>query len=663
MSECKYMPPYLGAAYYPEDWPESEMERDAEKMVAAGISVARIAEFAWSRMEPAEGEYHFEWLHRVVETLAAHGIATVMCTPTATPPAWMTHKYPDMRMEMENGRRNQHGGRRHCCSNKPEYRAASARIVEAMAKEFAGDENIIGWQIDNEIYAWGLHCCCPVCAEKFRALLRERFGTVEAMNAAWDLGCWSQEYSSFEQVPVPRDAWHDPHLVLAWTTFQQDSHADFVTMQAEILKKYVKVPIGTDTMPVNGMNYVRLNRKLDIVQFNHYNDETNLWEVGLWFDFLRNIKDRPFWNTETATCWNGSTTIVQTTKPDGFCYANSWLPLALGGEANMYWLWRTHWAGHELMHGSVLEASGRPLHIFNEVRSTADSFAKAGEFLRATRVKADCAIHFPSTSWNIFASQKIVAGLEYNRAVLESFYKPVIDAGLRPDVLETSMDIEKYKLIFTPFVPYLGEDALDERLKAWVEAGGTWVVGPMTDIRGCDGVKFRDRNLGMLEEFADVYLAYSAPDLKKQFVCTTPVGRKLGGSIWYELYRGGEGSLANVEAAPHSALQGHSVLLRRKIGKGQVILLGFIPTAQDMREVILPAACEAAGIACGNGGESYIVVPREGDDRRGRILVELAGTGGVYTLEKPMTDILTGSVLSGKVELAPYQVLVLEETL
>ena len=658
MTQTKYAPPYLGAAYYPEDWPESEMERDAAKMQEAGITVARVAEFAWSRMEPAEGDYHFEWLHKAVETLAAHGIATVMCTPTATPPAWLTHKYPDMLSEGENGRRNQHGGRRHCCSNNARYREASARIVEIMAKEFADDENIIGWQIDNEIYA-GSGCFCPVCVEKFRAALKDRFGSTEALNAAWDLGCWSQEYTAFEEIPAPRDAWVNPHMKLTWETFHQDSHIDFVAMQARILKQYVKTPIGTDTMPFNGMNYVRMNRELDIVQFNHYNDEKNLWEIGMWFDYLRNIKDRPFWNTETATCWNGATYVAQTTKPDGFCYANSWLPLALGGEANMYWLWRAHWAGHELMHGSVLEASGRPLHIFEEVQRTAADFKKAGDFLNATRVKADCAIHFPSTSWNLFNSQNMFLGFDYPKLFKENFYKPIVDAGLRPDVLETSMDIEKYKLIFTPFVPYLGEDALDERMKAWVEAGGTWVVGPMTDIRGRDGVKFQNRNLGMLEEFADVYLAYSAPDLNREFVCTMPDGRRLGGSSWYELYRSGEGSLAAVQSATHSALNGCSVLLRRTVGKGQILLLGFIPTAQDMKEIILPAACAAAGITCG-GGENYVVVPREGKERRGCIVVELAGRGGVYTLEKPMKDILSGETLSGTVTVAPYQVLMLE---
>jgi hypothetical protein len=80
-----------------------------------------------------------------------------------------------------------------------------------------------------------------------------------------------------------------------------------------------------------------------------------------------------------------------------------------------------------------------------------------------------------------------------------------------------------------------------------------------------------------------------------------------------------------------------------------------------MRDVILPAACEAAGIACGSGGENYTVIPREGDGRRGLILLEYEGKGGSYTLQKPMYDHITEKTLCGEVPVAPYQVLVLEE--
>ena len=145
-------PPFLGAAYYPEDWDPSEIDKDIRKMLSIGIDVARIGEFAWHKMEPAEGSFDFGWLHDVVDRLKSAGIGVVMCTPTATPPIWITRKYPDMLVEYKNGRTMQHSGRRHACSNHPEYLRYSAIIVEKLAQEFGSDEGILGWQIDNEIY-------------------------------------------------------------------------------------------------------------------------------------------------------------------------------------------------------------------------------------------------------------------------------------------------------------------------------------------------------------------------------------------------------------------------------------------------------------------------------------------------------------------------------
>ena len=54
-----YCPPYLGVAYYPEDWPDAELDRDIARMKALGLRVARIGEFAWRRMEPRPGEFDF----------------------------------------------------------------------------------------------------------------------------------------------------------------------------------------------------------------------------------------------------------------------------------------------------------------------------------------------------------------------------------------------------------------------------------------------------------------------------------------------------------------------------------------------------------------------------------------------------------------------------
>jgi len=112
----------LGAAWYPEQWPESRWEEDLRLMEAADLKVVRIAEFAWSRMEPSEGHYDFDWLERAINLAGKHHIVSVLGTPTATPPAWLARKYPDTLRIEANGQRVMHGNRAHASASSPRYR-------------------------------------------------------------------------------------------------------------------------------------------------------------------------------------------------------------------------------------------------------------------------------------------------------------------------------------------------------------------------------------------------------------------------------------------------------------------------------------------------------------------------------------------------------------
>ena len=654
-------PPYLGVAYYPEDWPREQIDSDITMMRQAGITVARIAEFTWHKMEPREGEYDFAWLHEVVNKLAAANIAVVMCTPTATPPRWLTKKYPDMLMQDADGQQRTHGGRRHCCSNNPHYREYSRRIVERLAQEFGEDPAIIGWQIDNEIYSFpGNGCFCPHCVTAFHKKLAAKFGDIDTLNQRWNLNLFSQWYDDFEEIPAPGHAWHNPHLQMEWAIRQNENHIDFVHMQAEILHKYTKAPVGTDTMPFNGMDYRQMTAPLDIVQFNHYNTPDNLYCEALWFDYLRTLKaDQPFWNTETATCWNGSVAITQSIKPEGYNRVNSWLPIALGGEANMYWLWRTHWAGHELMHGAVIDTTGRPMHTFGEVQEVAAGYRRAAEFLNHTRVRTDVALHFTSLNWNMQAAQPVVEGLNYMDAVNASFYKPIIDSGLRPDVIDAAADLAPYKLIFSPMMMTLEEHGLPERIAEWVRNGGTWVVGPLSDVRNADGARYTQDYFGTLERLTGVRWLYGIPDREHRIGAAWQDGAEFAGDTWYDVYDvEGEEALATYTRG-HSAFTGKAAVVRRKVGKGEVILLGTFPAAADMKKLIA-TACTDAGVDFGRCEGSVIAAPRAGETS-GLVLIEYGNAPAAYALPAAMRDLLTGEVKEGRVELKPYEVLVLEK--
>ena len=154
----------------------------------------------------------------------------------------------------------------------------------------------------------------------------------------------------------------------------------------------------------------------------------------------------------------------------------------------MYWLWRTHWAGHELMHGSVLDTCGKPVHVFGEVQEVAEGYRRAAGFLRETRVETPVAMHFTSLNWNMVATQSVVHHLDYMDALTQRFYQPIVDSGLRPDVIDARQELDGYRLIFSPLMMTLEEADLPRRMAQWVREGGIWVVGPLTDIRNRGGV-------------------------------------------------------------------------------------------------------------------------------------------------------------------------------
>ncbi|HUZ04923.1 MAG TPA: beta-galactosidase, partial [Acidobacteriaceae bacterium] len=104
-------PILLGTAWYPEQWPESRWSADIDLMQKAHIHMVRVGEFAWSRMEPSEGQYDFDWLEKAINEAGARGIYTVLGTPTAAPPAWLTQKYPETLRTNLDGRKAEHGNR------------------------------------------------------------------------------------------------------------------------------------------------------------------------------------------------------------------------------------------------------------------------------------------------------------------------------------------------------------------------------------------------------------------------------------------------------------------------------------------------------------------------------------------------------------------------
>jgi beta-galactosidase len=218
----------MGTDWYPEQWPESGWEEDLRLMEAANLKVVRLAEFAWSRIEPSEGHYDFDWLERAISVAAKHHIVSVIGTPTAGPPAWLTQKYPDTLRVDENGHRASHGNRAHGSVSSPRYREFCRRIAEQMAIRFGHNPNVVGWQIDNE-YGYALMSYDDAARHQFQGWLQAKYKTLYNLNTRWTTSYWSQTYDNWAEIAIPIGG-HNPGLMLewqglvtyAWTSYQQN---------------------------------------------------------------------------------------------------------------------------------------------------------------------------------------------------------------------------------------------------------------------------------------------------------------------------------------------------------------------------------------------------------------------------------------------------------
>ena len=265
----------LGTCYYPEHWDKSLWESDLDRMLAHGITTIRIAEFAWSLVEPQEGQFTFAFWDEFLDLAEAKGMKVIFGTPTATPPAWLTDKYPEVLNARRDGVLYRHGMRRHYNYNSKKYQELAARVVEQLGQHYGKRPCIVGWQIDNEFNCETQQFYSESDTVAFRRFLQEKYGTLEALNQAWGAVFWDQTYTSWEQVYVPRTTYGDgvnPNQQLDYIRFVSQSATRFCQMQCDILRKYSK---PGDFITTNGMfgsldNHRLVEDCLDVYTYDSY---------------------------------------------------------------------------------------------------------------------------------------------------------------------------------------------------------------------------------------------------------------------------------------------------------------------------------------------------------------------------------------------------------
>ncbi|HBF86627.1 MAG TPA: hypothetical protein DDW54_03000, partial [Clostridiales bacterium] len=344
MNKSEIKTPFFGADYYPEAWDKKEIDKDLDGMVRLGLNCVRIGEFAWEIMQPDKDTYDFSLFREVVDKCKERGIYVIMCTPSHIPPRWMGKLDPDLYLLTSEGKRLRHQGGCHVCNNNETYRRYLTEFTERLAREFGRDENIIGWQIDNEAnpQAHTYRCCCKTCEKKFAERMRAKYGNdIEKLNRAWGTYIRSNRFGNFGDLGTP-DATSHPSLKYFWAIFQNDCQHEILKIQSDIIRKFSDAPTGSCTMPCYFLDHETYRKNMDVAQFNQYYYKTEYGDEGYgdvlyWYSLLRSLKNKPFWLTETSACWNGGTA-ANYSRPKNFNRMNVWNSFLRGAELVNYWL-------------------------------------------------------------------------------------------------------------------------------------------------------------------------------------------------------------------------------------------------------------------------------------------------------------------------------------
>jgi beta-galactosidase len=492
---------HFGVAYYPEHWPQERWAEDIRLMKEAGVTVVRMAEFAWSTMEPAEGQFHLEWLEKAIEMLAEAGIVSVLGTPTAALPAWLAHKPGVLAIE-ENGQTVQFGNRCHYCVNSPQFQQASRRIVQAMAARFGNSPHVIGWQIDNE---YQRICYCPTCRAEFQNFLQTEYPSLDELNLHWATAYWSQAYSDWSQIPLPIGP-HNPGLMLAFKRFISRSYQNFQKTQVDELRPHLP-PSAWLTHNFMGwfgaFDHYTLTRDLDFASWDWYIGTGHHDHLisGASHDLTRGFKRKNFWLMETQpgnVNWTKTNNALNKLE----ARAMAWHAVAHGADALLYWQWRSALGGQEQYHGTLLDQAGRPRPFLGEARLIAREFAQLTDLISGSTIQSKVALlNCYDSRWSI-EFQRHNNDFDYV-AYFQHWYRALAERNLDLDILSADEPLTGYKLVIAPALIMLDE-ARVEKLREFVRHGGRLVLTLRTGLKDRHNALLTARQPAGLAELAGV---------------------------------------------------------------------------------------------------------------------------------------------------------------
>lgn len=473
---------FYGGDYNPEQWPEAVWQEDVLLMREAGVNLVSLGIFSWAKLEPAPGQYQFDWLDRILDLLHANGIQVALATATASPPPWFSRLHPESRPVAEDGLPYKPGSRQFYCPNSVAYREAATKMACEMARRYGKHPAVTMWHINNE-YGCHIHdCFCPVCTRAFQNWLREKYTSLDVINDTWGTAFWSLGISDWTEIQLPNrtTSYRNPAQVLDYRRFMNGSLLNLFKAEVDAVRTNgATQPLFTNAVfGLKELDGFEWGRYQDIAAIDIYIDPSSgvqAWkESALWHNLARSWgKGKPYLLVEQTTSqvnWRG----VNTLKAPGTIRTFSYQALARGAASVMFFQWRASRSGAEKYHAGMVPHFGTDgSRIFSEVKQMGSEFARLGK-LGSQQIHSRVGILFSYENiWALEIDSK-PAQLEA-WSVLRPWHQALIEQNIPLDFVHPEDDLNPYKVLIAPMLYQISEDQ-GEKLKGFVRAGGTLLI-------------------------------------------------------------------------------------------------------------------------------------------------------------------------------------------
>lgn len=653
----------FGADYNPEQWSPDVWREDIEAMREAGVNLVSVGIFSWAKLEPTEGHYELDWLAEVLDLLHVAEIRVDLANASASPPPWFSHKYPQSRPVTSTGVRLGYGSRQAFCGSSPDYRAAAARLTTVIAERFADHPAVVMWHVHNEYGCHNQPCYCEVSEQAFQHWLELKYGTIARLNNAWGTAFWSQSYSTFDEVTVPRvsGTFINPTQQLDFARFSSDELLACFDAEAAILRAHSSHPVTTNFMGfmmglAQPLDYWEWADHMDIVSNDHYlvaSDPRGYQELAMVDDFIRGLAAGEPWmlmeHSTSAVNWQPR----NRAKAAGEMLRNSLQHVARGADAVLFFQWRASQAGSEKFHSAMFPHAGRDSRVWREVVKLGKALDDISEVTGSRVVGAEVAlIHDTDARWASQLDSHPSVDTDM-MAETRNWHDGLYRQGITCDIRRSTDDLTDYKLVIVPMV-YLITDAGARNIEAFAAAGGRVVVTYFSGIVNEDDHIRLGGYPGAFRSMLGIRMEEFYPLGEGQTIALTSFGE---GAIFSELGRS-TGAEVLAEYASGAAA-GTPAVTRNVFGAGAAYYVGTSLGGSGLREFITLVANDASVHPVVAPIDDVEVVRRATGDQswlfvinHSNVEVSVAASG---------LELLTASPVGGQLVLAAGRVAVVRE--